>query len=316
MTDRLRPALLLPALLGVALLPLAATDSVLTVAIHLFHVAALAASWNILAGFTGQISLGHAAFFGVGALVARALWLGQGAVEIVARGGAPFPVAFVLGGAAAGVVALVVGAPALRLRAVTFAIATLALAEAARITVGNSLPTVTALPAAALRGYGLTSRYLLALGVLLLTLAVAALLCRSRLGLAMDAVRQDEAAARAVGINAFRLKLLAFVLSATLAGLAGGSFAYFHVSYYPTLPFSPEWTFDALVVTFVGGVGTLAGPILGAAFFVLAQELLAGSFPGLHLLLFGVLFIAVVLAAPGGLMALQARLRARLGARQ
>ncbi len=93
-----------------------------------------------------------------------------------------------------------------------------------------------------------------------------------------------------------------------LAGLAGGIFAYYHVSYYPAHPFGPQWTFDAVLVTFIGGAGTLVGPVLGAAFYVFFKEYLAVQWVDFHLLIFGALFVAVVLLLPGGLVELGARL--------
>jgi branched-chain amino acid transport system permease protein len=282
--------LLLAAALG---LPLVANqDQVLTLAILVFLNASLASSWNIIGGFAGQVNLGHAAFFGLGALVARLLWLQ----------GVPFPLAFLAGGAAAAVAAFFLGYPGLRLKGIYFSIGTLALAEAIRITVGNFFPTVTALPSEGLRAYSLVSRYYLSLGVLLLSVGVTAYLLRSKLGLGMLATREDEDAARSIGVNIFRHKLTAFVISAALAGLTGASFAYFFVSYYPSLTFGPEYTFNALIIVFVGGIGTLAGPLIGAVFFVLVQNLLAVNLVDLHLLIFGVLFVLVVLLFPGGLV--------------
>jgi branched-chain amino acid transport system permease protein len=285
------PVLLLP---GVLVLPLA-TDSepLLTTAILMFTIAALASSWNIIGGFAGQVSLGHAAFFGIGSLVARLLWLQQ---DI------PFPLAFAAGGLAAGIAAFFLGYPGLRLKGIYFSIGTLALAEAIRITVGNLYPRVTALPGDELRGYDLVTRYYLAVGVLLLAVGVTYTLLHSKLGLGMLSTREDEDAARSIGINIFYHKLAAFVISAGIAGLAGGSFAFFHVSYYPSFPFSAEWTFDALIVTFIGGIGTLAGPLIGAVFFVLIRDVLAANLVDIHLLIFGALFILVVLLFPGGLL--------------
>jgi branched-chain amino acid transport system permease protein len=290
--------------LGTALgLPLVTrSEAVLTTSILMFIVAALAASWNIIGGFTGQISLGHAAFFGIGALVTRLLWL---QVDI------PFALAFTAGGLAAGAAAFVLGYPGLRLRGVYFSIGTLALGEAIRITVGNLFPTVTALPGDALRSYDLVSRYYLALSIVLLAVGVTYYLLHSRLGLGMLATREDEEAARSIGINVFYHKLAAFVISSAIAGLTGGSFAYYHVSYYPSFPFSPEWTFDALIVVFVGGIGTLPGPLLGTLFFVLIRDVLAANLVDIHLIVFGALFILVVLLFPGGLLEGWNRLRSR-----
>lgn len=289
-------------LAGLLLLPVVIEDDkTLTIAILSFIVAALASSWNIVGGFAGQISLGHAAFFGIGSLVTRLLWLR----------GVPLSLGILASGLAAALGAVIIGLPGLRLKGIYFAIGTLAMAEAIRITVNNRLPGISALPAAALREYSLESRYYLALGVLLVTVAVSYWLTQAKLGLGLMSVREDEDAARAIGVNVFRHKLAAFILSAALAGLAGSSFAYFHVSYYPSLPFNPEWTFDALIVTFVGGVGTVVGPLLGAIFFVLIRDVLAANLVGIHLLIFGVLFVIVVLLLPGGMIEAWDRYRAR-----
>lgn len=280
------------------------TNDVLTLLISLCIIASLASSWNILAGFVGRINLGHASFFGLGALVTRELWLGMDWHPALA---------FVVGGAVAGLAALIIGAPALRLKGIYFSVGTLALAEAMRLTVGTLLPRISRLPGPVLRSYELAPRYWVALVVLALIVAFVYWLKHSKLGLGMMAVREDEEAAKSVGVNIFRHTLIAFILSASFAGLAGGAFAFYHVGYYPSFAFGPEWTFEALLVTFVGGIGTLTGPLVGAVFFVLISDMLSGSpeLLNVHLIIFGVLFIAVVLALPGGIIEIAARLRRR-----
>jgi branched-chain amino acid transport system permease protein len=280
-------------------------DSTLTLLISLFVIAGLATSWNIVAGYCGQINLGHAAFFGLGSLVMRELWLSD----------TPFVVSFVAGGAAAGCAALLMGVPALRLKGIYFSIGTLALAEALGLTVATALPRVSRLPGQMLGSYDLIPRYYLALAVLLVIIGLVYSLSRSKLGLGMMAVREDEAAARSIGINVFMHRLAAFVLSATLAGFVGAAFAFYHVSYYPSYTFGPEWTFDALLVTFVGGIGTLAGPLVGAGFFVLIRDILASNLVHVHLIIFGIIFILVVLILPGGLVEISTLLSRRLARR-
>ena len=103
----------------------------------------------------------------------------------------------------------------------------------------------------------------------------------------------------------------ALVISSFFAGLAGSLFAFKEVGYYPAAPFGPNWTFDALLVTFIGGVGTIAGPILGATFYILVREVLAVNLVQVHQVIFGALFIVVVLALPGGLVDLWSRLGRR-----
>jgi branched-chain amino acid transport system permease protein len=264
---------------------------------------ALAQSWNIIAGYAGQVNLGHAAFFGSGALVTRTLWIAGTPVLAAMAAGAAVAVAF----------ALLIGAAAFRLRGAYFAIGTLALGEILRITVGNVLAEISTLPTTVIAGYHLAHRYYLALALATLAVAAVAGLAGSRLGLGMQAIREDEAAAEASGVGALSLKLLALGLSTALAGLAGGLFAYYHISYYPAHPFSPTWTFDAVLVTFIGGVGTLHGPLLGAVFYVFFKEYLAVRWVDFHLLIFGALFVAIVLLLPGGLVEAAARLRALAG---
>ena len=298
--ERAWAAGLLAALGALALLPLARPrDDVLNFVFVLLLSIALAQSWNIAAGYAGQVNLGHAAFFGLGALVARTLWIA----------GTPIVLGMLAGAAVAVAFALVIGVAAFRLRGAYFAIGTLALGEILRSTVANVFPEISTLPVGAIGGYRLTHRYYLALGLAALTIVVVAWLAGSRLGLGMQAIRDDEDAAEATGVSAVQLKLTALALSTGLAGLAGGVFAYYLISYYPAHPFSPNWTFDALLMTFIGGVGTVQGPVLGAVLYVALKEYLALRWVDLHLLIFGAAFIAIVLVLPGGLVQAATRLR-------
>lgn len=259
----------------------------------------LGQSWNILGGFAGQTSLGHAAFFGIGALVTRTLWLN----------GQPFPLAFALGGLAAVLFAMVIGVPTFRLRGAYFAIGTLGVAEVLRITVSQNIPYISTMPGLMIANYDLPARYYLALGVAIATIGVTYLLLRSPWSLGILAVREDEEAAQATGVHVLRHKLLALALSSLFTGLAGGVFAYQQISYYPSAPFSPIWTFDALLITFIGGQGTLLGPVIGAIFFVVVREKLSVNLVDVHQVIFGVLFILIVLVFPGGLVEAWERLK-------
>jgi branched-chain amino acid transport system permease protein len=281
------------ALGALAVLPLVVhRDDILNFVFVVLLSITLAESWNIVAGYAGQVNLGHAAFFGVGALVTRTLWID----------GTPIVVAMVAGAAVATVCSLVIGVAAFRLRGAYFAIGTLALGEISRTTVGNVLPEISTLSTATIGAYRLSERYYLALVLAAISVVVVALLASSRAGLGMQAIREDEEAAGASGVGALSLKLTALALSTGLAGLSGGLFAYYHISYYPSHPFSPTWTFDALLMTFIGGVGTLHGPVLGAVLYVFLKEYLALRWVDFHLLIFGAVFIAIVLLLPGGLV--------------
>jgi len=283
-----------------ALVPLLTKrNDLINLMVLIFLFICLAQSWNILAGYAGQVSLGHAAFFGLGAITTRVLWVW----------GTPFLLAFLVGGVVAVIFALIIGHPALRLKGIYFAIGTLGLSQILKITIGNILPTVADLPGDYIATYNLIPRYYLFLILAVVMVAVVYWISHSKLGLGMVAVREDEEAAKASGVNTFRQKMIALAISTFFAGLAGGAFAFYHVSYYHDLPFSPIWTFDALLITFVGGVGTIVGPIIGAFFYAIFKELFARTFPELHVLIFGVLFILVVLLLPGGLVEMAGRVR-------
>jgi branched-chain amino acid transport system permease protein len=278
---------------GCAALPLfTARTDLLNLGVQIFLAVVLAQSWNLLGGYAGQINLGHAAFFGLGALVTRTLWVA----------GVPMIVSLSAGALVATAFGCLIGVPAFGLRGAYFAIGTLGLAEILRITIGNLLPEISTIRAAELASYNILPRYYLTLCLAVLCVAVVALLVPSRVGLGIRAVREDEAAAEASGVSAVRHKLLALAISTALAGLAGGAFAYYHVSYYPQHTFSPVWTFDAVLMAFIGGVGTVHGPVLGALFYVILKEVLALRWVEFHLIIFGVLFIVVVLFLPGGLV--------------
>ncbi|MGD2042702.1 MAG: branched-chain amino acid ABC transporter permease [Acidimicrobiia bacterium] len=275
---------------------------ILTVSIQVFMLAALASSWNILGGFAGQISLGHAVFFGLGALITREMWLG----------GTPLALAIAVAIVITSGASAIVGVPLLRFRDIYFAIGTLAMGVAVFLTIGNLRPGISSLPVDALREYTFTGPYYLTLAVLVVTVIVSMWLRRSKLGLGMMAVRDDEEAAGASGVGPLRHKLMAFVISAALAALAGASFAYFSVSYYPNFPFSVVWTFEAITVVFIGGLGTIVGPVVGSAFFVILRNVLPSNIEEFQVVLFGVLFILVVLLLPGGLVEGGQRLIGRL----
>ena len=166
----LQPVVIALLVLGAALAPrMVARDDVLTLLLRVCLLATLAQSWNILAGFAGQTSLGHAAFFGLGALSARALWLG----------GLPFPAALLLGGLAAVAFAMLIGVPTFRLRGAHFAVGTLGVAEVLRLTVAQRSPLLTSLPPAQIVAYDPAACYELALAVALATTG-AAISCAAR----------------------------------------------------------------------------------------------------------------------------------------
>lgn len=269
-------------------------DSTINLLILIFLYIVLASSWNILGGYTGQTSLGHAAFFGLGSLATRQLW----------TMGFPILPSVLVGGLLAVAFALLIGAPAFRLKGVYFAIGTLALAQILYVTIGNVFPEITSLPVKDLINYQLAPRYYLFLGLAVLVVGVTYFLVNSRRGLGMMAVREEEDAAESLGVSAIRHKLLALGISAFFTGLAGGGFAYYHVSYYYQFPFAPVWSLDMLTMVYIGGSGTILGPIIGAVFFVVLKEFLVLNVGEYHLIVFGLLFVLVVLFLPGGIISI------------
>jgi branched-chain amino acid transport system permease protein len=259
-----------------------------------FLYSTIAQSWNLLGGFTGQVSLGHSAFFGMGDLMTRLLWIWK----------VPILLASFAGGVSSMLLAAIVGMPCLRMKRGYFPIGTLALAVIGQITIGNILPLPTYLPGEYMEGYTHSSRYYLALSVAVVTLCVVWRTVNSRTGLAFLAIRNDEAAAEAMGIKTFKFKVKALLISAFLTGLGGSIFAYHQVSYYHEASFNLSWSFLPTLATFIGGLGTIIGPILGSACFLALNELFAITLGQIHLVIFGFSFVLIVLFLPGGLMSL------------
>jgi branched-chain amino acid transport system permease protein len=270
------------------------SDSIINLLILIFIYTMLATSWNILGGYAGQVNLGHAAFFGLGTLATRLLY----------TKGFPLLPSLLAGGVVAVVFAMFIGIPAfrLRLRGDYFTIGTLALAQILYVTVGNVLPKITYLPIEDIQNYQLGSRYYLILALALFAVGVTYALVRSSVGLGIMAVKENEDAAESLGVNAFGHKLLALAFSAFLGGLTGGAYAYYQTSYYFNYTFTPPWSLDPMTMAYIGGVGTTVGPIVGAVFFVVIKEFLVLNVGEYHLLVFGTLFILVVLFLPGGLV--------------
>lgn len=252
----------------------------------------IAHSWNILGGYCGQVSLGHATFFGTGALAFRYLWLS----------GVPYYLALPAGAAASLILASVIGFPSFKLKGHYFSIGTLALSMIALIFVQNLLPGVSFITQECLKEYSLLTIYYLALGVGVASIFVVHTLSCSKLGIAMVSIRDDEDAAEAIGINTYRYKMMSMCISTLIAGAAGSIFAFYCGTYYYYAPFELAWSFDPLLIAFIGGAGTAAGPVVGAVVFVILKELFAAYLGQVNVLIFGIVFVLTVLFLPKGLV--------------
>jgi branched-chain amino acid transport system permease protein len=277
--------------------------------------AALASAWNLFSGFCGYVSLGQVAFFGVGAYALGILF------EHVAVGGGYRPFYFLpLIGIAVAVASLPIAWIALRTRAMTFAIVTLTLLFIVQQLAFN------------LRGLTHGSQglsfppppfpvdhyerpfYFATAAVLLVAVAATRWLMASRLGLQLYAIRDDEEKARGVGVPVTGVKLAAFALSVGLTAMAGGAWAYYIAFVYPEYAVDPLVQIGSVLMVYLGGRGTLWGPVLGAFVLVPAQQYLAYRYGASELYLIGyaAVFMVVMLLLPRGILPSLAGLAERL----
>ncbi|WP_458095210.1 branched-chain amino acid ABC transporter ATP-binding protein/permease [Roseomonas sp. WA12] len=258
-------------------------------------------SWNLLSGMTGLVSFGHAAFFGLGAYTVALLFVKLGLTPWFG-----IPVAAVFGGLAG----LLIGLPTFRLRGHYFALAMLAYPLALLnifLWLGHqevSLPLIRERGWAYMQFADHRVYILLAIGLLLVTMLAMRMVERSRYGLALTAIKQNEAAAEAVGIDTRRLKLITITASGAVAGMIGGFHAVILLVVTPEAVFGMLISAQALTVAMFGGVGTVWGPVIGALVLIPLGETLHAQFgavlPGIQGVVFGVAIIAVILLAPEG----------------
>lgn len=271
-------------------------DYELNVLFRIALFAALGLAWNLVGGYAGQLSLGNAAFFGIGAY----------SLPVFHRLGAPIVVALVLGMVTAVAAALVIGRVAFRLRGPYFALATIAFAEVLRLSaknldkitggdVGIQVPALFASDPS--RWF-----YWSAVALTAAALATTVLIVRSRFGYALQAVREDEDTTLACGIDAARTKLLAFLISAAFTALGGALYASLFFYIVPDQVLAIEISEKSAIVAMLGGAGTMVGPIVGAVLLETAQELFKNWFQEAHQLIYGVLLVVVVLFLPDGIV--------------
>ncbi len=316
MSPRPGPAIVL-VVAALALVPLVTSSNVvLNFLITTLLIALVAQGWNVLGGYGGQYSFGHAAFFGTGAYVTAVLQ---------ARYGVNAWIAFMLGIAGGALVGAVTGTLAFRsgLRGSYFALVTLAFAEVLRIlasvapVTGAGVGTLIALDlrAAAFQFQSRVPFYFIALALVAISLVIARAIERSRFGAWLVAVRENEDAAKALGVDPFRVKLAAMALSAAITAAAGGFYAQYYLFIDSGIAYGPWISVEALLAAIVGGVGTVLGPLLGALVVKLlgeAAKLVTGDAPGLDLAIYGGVLIVIVAFAKSGVAGLLAGLRARV----
>jgi branched-chain amino acid transport system permease protein len=279
---------------GLAIFPLVVTDRFMVhLAIMTLLYVLLGTSWNLLGGYAGQISFGHAAFFGTGAYTSTILLLKLGI--------SPWPGMFA-GGLLAALLSLPVGWLTLRLRGPYFALATLAASEVLRIIVfnwdhltggGDGLNILLNLG-------GTTQFYYIVLALAAACLISVRIITRSRIGIFLEAIREDEEAAEALGVPATRMKLTALVVSAFFVALGGSFFASYHLYINPEMVFESSISIQMIIVSVVGGMGTLEGPVLGAAIIIPVSEYFRGISPVANLLIYGIFIVLFMTFMPEG----------------
>jgi branched-chain amino acid transport system permease protein len=288
---------------------------VLNLLIFTLMYAAMSSAWNLVGGFAGYPSLGHAAFFGFGAYFIG-LWFQH---HDVVSGYEPFAI-LPLVGLIAGLAGAPIGWIAMRTRADVFAIVTITLLFVAQ-TLAFNLEGLTG----GAQGLGMPTPpfeltrfewpfYYAMLWLLLASLVLTYLSMRSKVGLSLDAVRADEDKALGIGVHVQGVKVLSFSVSVGLVAMAGGVWAYYETFVYPQFAFDPLITIGMVLMTFLGGRGTLWGPVVGAVILVPGQQYLAYKLGGsqLYLIAYAAVFLLIMLLMPRGILpTISDRLRRR-----
>ena len=268
--------------------------------------AAMSVSWNLIGGFAGYPSLGHAAFFGIGAYAMASIFK---STHVLTNGWQPFFIMPVIGLGCA-IIAIPIGLVAMRTRADVFAIVTITLLFVAQ-TLGYNLKSLTG----GAQGAGLSTPpfslnifeqpfYFAAVSLLLSAMGIAYFVTRTKLGMALTSIRADEDKARGVGVRTTAVKVMAFAVSVGITAMAGGIWAYYLGFIYPQFAFDPLITIAIVLMTFLGGRATVWGPVLGAAILMPAQQLLAYYVGGsqIYLIAYASIFLLIMLFLPRGIL--------------
>ena len=286
---------------ALVLVPFCAGNYALRLATTCFMYVAVASSWNIIGGFTGYPSFATAAFFGLGAYAAGVLR---------SQLAAPLPLAWIAGALVTAFFAVIVGFAILRLRGHYFAVGSLVLAPVLSEIVNGADFTGGGmginLPGSAILGVQATAQlyYAVMLFCAASTVALAAFIARTRLGWAMRCIQQNEDAAVVIGIDTLKVKVAAFTASALPAGLVGAVYATWIGYIDPVDVFDGTLSITPIVIVFLGGIGSISGPVVGAAAFMVLDETLWRNFLNFHAGLLGLVIVVLLLFLPGGLSGL------------
>lgn len=293
-SNRIR--ILIAALLLIALgtLPLWASRYMVSILLLICLYMTLASMWNLLAGYSGLISLGQQMFIGTG---------GYSLAVLSMYHGLPIFLSVFLGGVISVLLAILISMPIFRMKGVYFAIGTWIIAEALGICFSNWGYVRYGMGLFIQPAYKLSMStiYYAALVLCIGSIAAIYLLLRSNLGLALMAIRDDDAASEAIGVNIFRCKFTCFLLSAFITGMTAGVLYLNTIFIQPFEAFGIGWTVKLLFIVIIGGLGTVAGPIVGATVFVMLQQYLS-EYVGFNLIILGTITIAVIFFTPKGIV--------------
>lgn len=271
-------------------------DYTLQILFRVFLFAALGIAWNLVGGYTGQLSLGHAAYFGVGAY----------SLALFSKPGISSWISLLLGVILAVISAALIGSVSFRLRGPYFALCTIAFAEVLRL-VAKNLPNVTGgdvgtqvpllFPQSSIKSF-----YLAAVLLTAAAFALSAWIERSKFGYYLMAIREDQDTAMSVGVNTSRCKLWILLISAAITAIGGALYASLFLFIVPDQVLAMEISTEIAIVAMLGGAGTLFGPLVGSIVLETAAEIFKNVFKEAHLLIYGVLIVIVVLFLPEGIV--------------
>ena len=269
--------------------------------VSLFYVM-MASSWNLLAGYTGQVSFGHAAMAGIGAYTSGIL--------AVKAGIDPW-IGVCAGTAIAALLGLGLGALCLKMGGIYLSLTTLAFSQILHIVIVNEYDVTRGTMGLQVPGlmaeYSKITYYYIMLAAAVLMLSILYRMIHSNLGLNFRAVQNDEVAAKSVGVKVLQVRVLAFTVASAMAGFAGGLYGHYLLLITPEIP-SLDLQFNVLAMTVIGGMGSFIGPVIGAfALNILAEKI--RDYGEYHVLVFGLVALAVARFAPNGLLGLWRRFR-------
>jgi len=298
-------AIVLVMLILLAFVPLYAPGYPVVLLSSILMYVILAVSWLVFSGPTGYISLAPAAFFGVGiyasAIIGKAL---------------PFPIVVGVGGLASFCLALLVGALTLRLRGIYFAIFTFGLVMLMAHSMLFYELHITGTRGRFVMVMSYNTVYYYMLGIFVLLLLTAYLIKRSRFGLALYSIGQEEDAAAHTGVNVTMVKIITFAISASFMGAAGTVMATKWTYIDPFIAFNPNYSFMPVVMAMFGGMGQLYGPVIGAAILTYLEEFLVTKFAEIYMLIFGAILVVAILYMPNGLVGLIQKLWKQISKRK